>query len=497
MNAEQWHRIRTLSQEEGLSNRAIARRLGIHRRTVREALRLDRPPSPTRARRGSLIDPYRGWLLAKLEQYPEITAARLFQMLREQGYAGGYSLVKQCVADLRPRLKPAYLTLHFAPGECAQVDWGVWKGVDVPGGRRRLSFFVMVLAHSRMMYAEFSFGQAMEHWLAAHRNAFEFFGGVPEKVMVDNCKTAVLTPGAGDRTPVFNPTYLDFSRHYRFAISACNVRRPNEKGRVENGVGYIKTAFLAGREPAPVPAMAPALADWLENTANVRTHGVTHRRPLDLFNEVEKEALHPLPAGPWDGAVPEPIVANNRFRVAVDGNRYSVPSRYASQRLALRLHADRIAIYTPDGALVADHPRNYGRGQNVRDPDHERDLRLRMHHARDRRRIETFLGLGPAADPYLTGLREKRPDWRGHLDRINALAEAYGRDDLVRVLMDALEHNAFSSEYVLNILSARKRIRPEPGPLHVTRRKDLLDLAIPKPNLAIYDTQPQAKEADS
>ena len=497
MNPEQWYSIRQLHEEQGLSIRAIARRLHLHRRTVRKALDAVRPPSPKRTPRGSLIDPYRGWLLAKLEQYPELTAARLFQMLREQGYPGGYSLVKKCVADLRPRLKPAYLTLEFAPGECAQVDWGVWKGVDVPGGRRRLSFFVMVLAHSRMMYAEFSFGQAMEHWLGAHRNAFEFFGGVPEKIMVDNCKTAVLTPAAAGSPPVFHPLYLDFSLHYGFTITPCNVRRPNEKGRVENGVGYIKKSFLAGREPASLDALAPALADWLDNTANVRIHGLTRARPVDLFTQGEKEALRPLPAGPFDCVVHKPVVVNNRFRVHVDGNRYSVPSRYASRRLVLGLYSDRIVFHTPEGALVADHPRNWGRHQDVLDPEHERDLRLRMRHARDRKRIQALLALGPAADPYLTGLREKRPDWRGHLNRINALTETYGRDRLARALADALEHHAFSSEYLLNILESRERRRPEPGPLHVTRREDLLELDIPKPDLSVYDGNEQRKEPES
>ena len=495
MNAELWHRIRTLYDEEGLSVRAISRRLHIHRRTVREAVSKDRPPRSQRVSRGSIIDPYRGWLMAKLSQYPELTAMRLFGMLRDQGYRGGYSLVKQCVADLRPRLKPAYLTLRFAPGECAQVDWGVWKAVDVPGGRRRLSFFVMVLAHSRMMYAEFSFAQAMEHWLSAHRNAFEFFGGVPEKIMVDNCKTAVLSPAVGDRPTVFNPVYLDFARHYGFSVSACAVRKPNQKGRVENGVGYIKRAFLAGREPASVAAMAPALADWLENTANVRIHATTGRRPIDMFNEVEKKALQPLPNGPFDCCVSQPVVANNRFRIIVDRNRYSVPSQYASRRLQLRTYADRIAVYTPEGALVADHSRSYGRGQDLLDPDHERDLLMRMHHGRDRRRIESFLALGSAARAYLDGLREKRPGWRGHLDRINALAEIHGRDEVARLLADALEHHAFSSEYVLNILEARKRPRLEPGPLHVTRRKDLLELKIPEPDLGVYAPRKHDKEA--
>jgi len=485
MRPQFWQEVHAL-RDEGLSVRAISRRLGVHRRTVRNTLRAVRPLSSEPARRGSIIDPYRGWVLAKLEQYPELTAKRILQMLRDRGYSGGYTTVKDCVAGLRPRLKPAYFTLKFLPGDCAQVDWGVWRGVDVQGGRRRISFFVMVLCYSRMMYVELSMSEASEHWLSAHRNAFSFLGGVPKQVTVDNCKTAVLTPAAGGESTVFNPTYLDFAAHYGFKPVACNVGRPNEKGRVENAVGYVKGSFLAGREPSSLPAMAPTLAEWLETVANVRTHGTTGRRPMDLFAEEERAALLPLPATAHHCAVMQPVVANNRFRVIVDTNRYSVPAAFASQRLTLGRYADRIVLYAKDGTLIADHPRCYHRRQDILKPEHERELILRTRHTRDRRLLERFFTLGSAAEPYLAGLREKRPDWKAHVRRINALGEIHGRDEVARLLADALEHRAFSSEYVLNILQARQRALPEPGPLHVTRRQDLLELDLPEPDLDIY-----------
>ena len=480
-----WQEVHALS-DEGLSVRAISRRLGVHRRTVRNTLRAVRPVSSEPTRRGSIIDPYRGWMLGKLEQYPELSAKRILHMLHERGFSGGYTTVKDCVAGLRPKLKPAYFTLKFLPGDCAQVDWGVWRGVDVQGGRRRISFFVMVLCHSRMMYVELFMGEASEHWLSAHRNAFSFFGGVPKQVTVDNCKTAVLTPAAGGEPTVFNPTYLDFAAYYGFKPVACNVRRPNEKGRVENAVGYVKGSFLAGREPSSLPAMAPPLAEWLETVANVRTHGTTGRRPVDLFAEEERAALLPLPATAHHCAVMLPVVANNRFRVTVDTNRYSVPAAFASQRLTLGRYADRIVLYAKDGTPIADHPRCYHRRQDILNPEHERELILRTRHTRDRRLLERFFTLGSAAEPYLAGLREKRPDWKAHVRRINALGEIHGRDEVARLLADALEHRAFSSEYVLNILQARQRILPEPGPLHVTRRQDLLELDLPEPDLDIY-----------
>lgn len=486
MDAELWQQIHDQHRVLG-SVRATARRLGVHRRTVREALKTQGPPRRSPRPRGSIIDPFRGWMLGKLEQYPELSAARLFQMLREHGYEGEYGTVKRCVRDLRPRVRPAYFTLGFAPGECAQVDWGCWDGVDVPGGRRRLSFFAMVLCHSRMLYVEFFYAQAMEHWLCAHRNAFELFGGVPSRVMVDNCKTAVVRAASGERAATLNCQYLDFAAHYGFEPVACRPRRPNEKGRVENAIRFIRTSFLAGRQPCSIEALNPAAAHWRDTVANVRTHSTTGRRPLDLFTEQERDALKPLPAGRHPCDVRKAAAASNRFRITVDTNRYSVPSQYASRKVTVSLTSDRIRAYDAEQtALIADHARCYGHRQDIVDPDHERELVLRTRYARDQHQLSTFLTLGGHAEAYLNGLRDKRPDWRGHVRRINALAEIHGRDQVARLLADACEQHAYSSEYVLNILEARKRLRPPSSPLHLTRSSDLLDLDLPDPDLQLY-----------
>jgi transposase len=485
MRVELWQQIHALHRELS-SIRAVARHLGVHRKTVREAIRSDRPPRYTRADRGSLIDPYRGWILGKLEQYPDLTAARLFHMLQERKYSGGYSVVKRCVRELRPRVLPAHFTMEFAPGECAQADWGCWRSVDVHGGRRRLSFFVIVLCHSRMLYVEFFYGEAMEHWLAAHKNAFEFFGCVPAKVLVDTCKTAVTRPAIGDQPAVYNTQYLDFAAHYGFTPIACTRKKPNQKGRVENAVGYVRTSFLEGREPASIEAMNPAIAHWRDTVANVRVHGTTGRRPVDLFTEVDRAALRPLPVGPHPCAAEKTVAATSRFRIMVDTNRYSVPAAFASRKLTLRLTAGRVTVYDGQQQLIADHPRSYAHGQTILNPDHERDLILRTRHARDQHQLGRFLTLGSAADAYLTGLRERRPDWRSHVRRINALVEIHGRDEVARLLADACEHHAFSSEYVLNILDARNRMLPEPGALHLTRGQDLLEIELPEPNMEIY-----------
>jgi len=490
-----WQSIHEL-RDVGLSIRAISRRLGVHRRTVRCALQHKQPPRHSSKARGSKIDSHRGWLLAKLEQFPQLTAVRLHQMLRERGCDGSYSLVKQCVAQLRPRLKPVYLTLQFEPGECAQVDWGVWQSIDVKGGRRRISFFTMVLCHSRMLYVEMSLGEATEHWLQAHHNAFAFYGGVPQRVMVDNCKTAVIKAKTPGQTPQINPAYQQFADHYGFTITPCNAGRPNEKGRVENAVGYTKKSFLAGRSPSSLEAMNLAVRDWLANIANVRVHGTIKRRPQDVFTLEERPLLGPMPSSGHPCSVVCCCVANNRCRVTVDTNRYSVPPQYGSTRLILHKYADRIVLYAPDGQFVADHVRSYDRNQDIVSQEHEKQLKNVTRYRRDQHAIETFLTLGSGAEQYLAGLREKRPDYRSQVRKINALVDIHGRDEVARVILDALEHQAFASDYLLTILEARRRTDPLPGPLHVTRRQDMLELDIPEPDLDLYEDKQNDEEND-
>lgn len=183
------------------------------------------PRAPARRARASST-PSRGVIVGWLDAHP-LTAQQVFQRLRDAGYAGGISIVKDYVRTIRPRPRAAFLTLAFAPGELAQADWGEWGTIAVGDTRRRLSFFVMMLAYSRQMYVEFTLSQTMEQFLAAHINAFNALG-VPAKVMVDNLRTAVRRHVRGEPAQ-FNLRYLDFARHYGFEPVACNVARGNEK----------------------------------------------------------------------------------------------------------------------------------------------------------------------------------------------------------------------------------------------------------------------------
>jgi len=478
---ELYCRIRQLS-EQGLSVPQIAAACGLDERTVRYWLAQPAYRQRKAFRRTSLLDPFRDLLVRWLSEHP-YTAAQLLNKLREAGYSGGYSILKELVAKLRPPAQKAYLTLAFEPGECAQVDWGCAGSLVVGCARRRLSFFVMVLCYSRKLYVEFTLLERQEQFLACHQNAFQYFGGVPRKVMVDNLKSAVLSHPAG-QPAVYHPRYLDFARYYGFEPRACNARAGNEKGRVENAVGYVKKNFLAGLELSSLAAVQGAARRWLEEVANRRIHAVTRCMPEAMF---AGEKLQPLPVrSVYDTGMERDAVATSLFRVHFDGNRYSVPARCAGTRVRLRAYADKVLLYRGE-QLVATHLRSYERGRDIVDPEHESALVAQRRQARDQHILQRFLRLSAETERYYRQLAEHRPNPFFHVRKIVALIEIYGEEKTERALRDAMEFGAYSAEYVANLLEQRSRRLPEPGALHVTRGSDLLELDMPETDLSIYE----------
>lgn len=479
---EFFQKAKHLREQEGLTPPQIADALSLDVRTVRKWLGKNRYTPRKATLRASKLDPFKRDIGRMLDAHP-YTASQIYQRIREQGFDGGYTIVKEYVRKVRPPKSRAFLTLSFAPGECAQVDWGSYGSVAVGETRRRLSFFVMVLCYSRMMYVEFTVSQTMEHFLACHQNAFEFFGSAPGRIMVDNLKSAVLSRIIG-KAPVFNPKYLAFADHYGFSISACNVGAGNEKGRVENAVGYVKKNFLAGLDIPDFAAIHPAARHWLDTVANVRIHGQTRKKPVELFSE-ERAYLSALPTHPYDIATVSPVRASPQFRVTVDTNRYSVPAEYAGTALTLKSYPDRFCIYHEE-KLVARHVRSYDRYQDVEDPDHPRQLLAQRKKAGEQKIFMRFLSLSSKADLYYQKLEQRRMNPRHHVRKIVALSEIYGQEAVSRAMEDAFAFEAFSCEYIANLLEQRTRQLPEPGALHLTRREDLLDIKIQQPDLSIY-----------
>lgn len=484
---ELYCRIREHLDHQHLSVAQTAQALELDARTVAKWSRIEqfRPRAGSGRPRGSKLDPFKGQIVRWLDTHP-YSAQQIWQRLREAGFDGGATIVKQYVARIRPRRAAAFLKLDFAPGECAQVDWGSWGTIGVGNTQRRLSLFVMVLCYSRRMYLEFTVSQTMEFFLACHEHAFQAFGGVVRRVMVDNLRSAVLKHLVG-AAPTFNPRYVDFARFWGFQISACNVRRPAEKGRVENAVGYVKKNFLAGLALPDFAALAAPAALWVDTVADTRIHATTHERPIDRF-EGERQQLQRLNPARFDLGRISMVRASATCRVALESNHYSVPPQLAGQRLTLKAYPDRVCVYHQD-RLVARHARSMERHRDIEDPDHVRVLQAQRASAREQRLMVQWLALSPRAPVYAQGLQAKRANARGHIRKIVALAEIHGREAVARAIDDGLELHAFSAEYIANIVAARRHQASEPAALQLTRRADLLELDMPEPDLSVYDRQ--------
>jgi len=278
---ETFHAIKHLNDDKKLNISQIAKELKLSRPTVRRQLAKKRYEKPQVTTRPSKLDQYKEKIRDYLKTH-EYSAVQIFRMIKEDGYDGREGILRAYVAKVRPPKHTAYLTLNFAPGESAQVDFGYCDTIQVGEDSRRLYVFMMTLCNSRMIYSEFILRQNMEHFLQCHRNAFEYFGGIPEKVMVDNCKVAV-SDASKYGNPVINPHYADLANHYNFKVVACGVRKPYEKGIVERGIGYLKKNFLNGLEKGTLVALNNANRHWMENTANVRIHGVTKKQPVSFL----------------------------------------------------------------------------------------------------------------------------------------------------------------------------------------------------------------------
>ena len=296
-----------------------------------------------------------------LEQGVELTA--LWQRLRENyGYQGSYSAVRRFVQRLQPDEPTAFVRVQTAPGEEMQVDFGsAGQLFDPVSGRLRTAYvFVATLSYSRHQYAELVFDQKVPTWLALHQRAFESFGGVPKRVVPDNLKAAVLKALVHD--PVLGEAYRRLALHYGFLISPTVLNTPRHKGKVENGVHYVKRNFLAGQEFVDIRVGNERLWRWIRDVAGVRIHGTTRQAPLRLFYEYEQAALQPLPATPFTLLQIKPVKVHPDCHVTIDGSYYSAPYRYIEQTLEAHVSEQLVELYA-GLELVATHVRATRPGQ--------------------------------------------------------------------------------------------------------------------------------------
>jgi transposase len=479
MTAEELRNRIIARWQAGASGRAVARELGVSRSTVRETLRAfeagragDDPPA--RPARPSKLDAWTPTIKSLLSRYPDITAARVFEELRAQGFTGGYTIVRERLRLVRP--EPSRLpTVRFETGVAlqAQMDYSTYTLDFTLEGRRRVHLFGYVLAYSRRQYLRFVERQDFETTVREHIRAFEHLGGAAATCLYDNMK--VVVSGFDGREPIYNPRFLAFATHYGFKPWACRPRRPRTKGKIERKFSFVESSLLNGRTFQSLEHLNEVTRWWLEHVGDVHVHRTTGQRPIDRHAE-EAPYLIPLPARAFD---PSPVVyrvVDVEGLVAWRGNRYSVPWRYIGQTLPVRITETEVIIYSPQVEEAARH-RLLGDGQTGQRSIQEEHQPRRDGAERLEMLREGYARLGEAAVRFLEGLLSSRRYGKDEAQKVLALLGAYAQADLLRALTRAARYRAFSLRAVERILAATARpksllenmadeARQRLGPLH-------------------------------
>lgn len=459
---------------KGQGARAIARELGFARNTVKkyrelagEAGLLDEKKAlPDAAMIGQLLEsPGRPrHMHSTVEPFAEVVEelvdanvemAAIWQRLRdEHGYRGSYSSVRRFVTGLRPKTAEPMCRIETEPGQEAQVDFGSagWQWDGKEGRRRRAWIFVMTLSWSRHQYVECVFDQKVETFLACHERAFAWFGGVPERVVIDNLKAGVTTHDLHD--PVLGEPYRRLAQHYDFIISPNRPHTPRHKGKVESGVHYVKRNFLAGREFADLEALNARARRWVLEVAGLRRHGTTREAPLGRFEQTERATLKALPQERFDLIATYRAKVHRDCHVVVNGRYYSVPSSLIGKQVEVYVGRRVVEIY--DGTkLVTTHLRAREPGERQTRMDHyPAEKRAYLENPPERCR-ERSRDVGEACAKVVDTLLNDRPyDRLRSVQALLRLVERVGKERLEAACARALAYGDGRYRRIKAILEA-------------------------------------------
>jgi len=457
------HQLVTL-HAQGWSIRTLSRHFCVSRNTVRRILRKHKSkrdhgrnavgqgsPLP----RASKLDPHLPRIRALLDQFPDITGERLYEELRADGYAGGISILRDRLRAMRLRpTKEPVVRFETDPGVQGQMDWSPYTIRFTRGGKATVLCFSYILAFSRRQYIDFTFHRDFHTLIRRHRDAFEYFGGVPRHCLYDGEKTVVLRFEAG--RPVYNPAFIAFITHYECRPVA--VRRARTKGKIERPFQYVEGNLLNGREFRDFEHLRAKARWWIADKSDRHVHETTGRVVIEQFLEQEKSALQPLPEHPYDCSEVAHRVCRVDGFIEFETNLYSVPARFVAEILALKATEQEVRFYSPELELIACHERlAAGASKMLENPEHRMHPKMRYGLEPVK---ESFLALGEATETFLQGLQGKHPRNCGfHARFILGLKEHYGADDINAALRHATSYHAYDGKAIERILKAKAKTR--------------------------------------
>jgi len=495
---EDYEAIRRAYFIEDKSIRAIHRKLGYDRETIRKAITqpAPQPYQLKQPRPAPVLGPYKTNIDQLLEESDQqrrkqrYTAHRIYELLQEQGYAGSEGAVHNYVCQQRKKRKgkkDAFLPLEFDPGMDAQVDWTEAE-VILAGERVRVQVFLMRLNYSKVRFVMAFPFQKQEAFFEGHNQAFHFFGGVPRRITYDNLKTAVYRLLEG-RNRQEQETFKRFRSHYLFESNYCNPAQGHEKGGVENDAGYAQRNFFAPLlEAASYEELNQILLERCRKNVDRRVRGKT-ANVAELWAQ-EQALFLPLPERDFSACSTHLVRPNAYSQVAFDTNRYSVPVERRNAQLVLEAYPFRIRILSAEGTVV-EHPRCFGREQDVIEPLHYLPLLEQrpnaLEHAVPIRRWRA--AWPPAYEQLLAELRDRWPEGRGVREFIAILKlhSGYPVEYVEQAVRCALELGASHLDGVrlcLRQLLEERQLLPS---LNLIDRPGLASLGQQPVNLQQYD----------
>jgi transposase len=471
------HRLKNL----GISNREIAQKLNIDRRTVH--LYLNNPVRVhARKKKPRGLDPYRDYIKELLNDFPQIKAPVVLQRIQDRGFTGEITQVRTYLRELRRTLayKEPFIRFESDPGVQMQVDWGHFNALEYDTTKRKLYALAVIESHSRMLYVFFTHSQKQEVLHQGLINAFIYFGGTPKELVVDNMMTAVIErAGSVIR---FNDAFLDFLIQFNINPVACNVRAPYEKGKIESGIKYLRNNFFPARKFTDLEDIRVQVRQWLDTVANTRVHKTTGQKPLDRLC---RDRLTPLPEVIPDCRETGTYLVHKDFGVRFDGNVYTTPPWTVGKKTTLKADNNQVYIYYKDQRLAL-HPRCWQRYKRIENPRHVAQVKKIKKKLKYDKQTEVFLSLGKPAYDFIDKLSSTNQAIKKTIERLLKLKDEYGETSLLYAMEKAIGLNLYGAEYIENILYQEMTPKVKYPPV-TFEKSELNDIRLQSTSLKEYD----------
>jgi transposase len=405
----------------------IAKMTGHDWKTVSKVVKLIESGTsyPEKKPHPCILDPFKERIVEWLEK-EGLNGLKVYERLRSEGVKVGYSTVRGYLFEIKKR-DDIFVRIHTLPGEEAQIDFGyVGLTADNNGKKRKTWVFNMRMSYSRLDYYEKVYNQRVETFIQCHINAFAYFKGVPAMARIDNLKAAILK--ANFYEPVYQRMYSNFADHYGFKIIPCRIYKPNDKGKVESGIKYVKCNFFLGRKFTNSNDLDARLRSWLDNTCNQRIHGTTRRIPREVFDAEEKPKLIPLPVEAFKLSCVGTRKVYHDCHVFIDYSYYSVPFEYVGKDVDIEITKELVRIFYQDKE-IAVHARVLEKGKFQTNVNHYPKYKRFSDTEYQERYQAKMAEIGPYAEQVFFMVIQKQPqDWSRTIQGILNLTKSYPKE---------------------------------------------------------------------